>query len=182
MTPVGRTLFDGTVITAAVSEEEIMAKASPKSIASGNLAWKAKQLAEWGVPWPPPAGWKDALIANFNDKVADLHEPGGAPVAVSSAEPVFHPMLPPHIDNPPRDFSTMDPILKARWIEIISAATCRDEAVALLCVPRRVMNEFAEQVMPDHKWPDSRPPEERRAAYYERREKRRERLNQTGEG
>ena len=30
-----------------------------KSAAGG---WTRKQLAEWGVPWPPPAGWKDKLL------------------------------------------------------------------------------------------------------------------------
>lgn len=24
--------------------------------------WTREQLAEWGVPWPPPKGWKRALI------------------------------------------------------------------------------------------------------------------------
>ncbi|MDR6688981.1 hypothetical protein J2Y41_004581 [Arthrobacter sp. 1088] len=24
------------------------------------------QLAAWGVPWPPPKGWKQALLANEN--------------------------------------------------------------------------------------------------------------------
>jgi hypothetical protein len=25
-------------------------------------AWTKKQLAEWGVPWPPPKGWKAKLL------------------------------------------------------------------------------------------------------------------------
>lgn len=24
--------------------------------------WTREQLAAWGVPWPPPKGWKRALI------------------------------------------------------------------------------------------------------------------------
>lgn len=24
--------------------------------------WTRKQLADWGVPWPPPKGWRQALI------------------------------------------------------------------------------------------------------------------------
>jgi hypothetical protein len=24
--------------------------------------WTRKQLAKWGVPWPPPKGWKKALL------------------------------------------------------------------------------------------------------------------------
>jgi hypothetical protein len=25
--------------------------------------WTKEQLAKWGVPWPPPKGWRKALIA-----------------------------------------------------------------------------------------------------------------------
>lgn len=176
MTSTGRTLANGTVITAAVSEEEIMAKCTPRSIAAGTTAWTAKQLAEWGVPWPPPAGWKDALIANYLDQ-------GGvsAPAPTRPAEPVFRPMLPPHFEQGDRDFSTMDSVLKARWIQIIGAAKCREDAIALLCVPRRLMNDFVEQWMPDHKWPDTRSVEERRAAFKQRQEKRRHQNYEEGE-
>lgn len=45
-------------ITATISEDEIMSKRTPKG------AWTRQQLAEWGVPWPPPPGWKAKLIAN----------------------------------------------------------------------------------------------------------------------
>ena len=24
--------------------------------------WTREQLAQWGVPWPPPKGWRQALI------------------------------------------------------------------------------------------------------------------------
>jgi hypothetical protein len=27
--------------------------------------WTRKQLAEWGVPWPPPKGWKAALLERW---------------------------------------------------------------------------------------------------------------------
>jgi len=36
---------------------EIEAGRSPRG------GWKAKQLAKWGVPWPPPKGWRKALLA-----------------------------------------------------------------------------------------------------------------------
>ena len=26
-----------------------------------NGGWTRRQLEEWGVPWPPPAGWKKKL-------------------------------------------------------------------------------------------------------------------------
>lgn len=38
------------------SPEEIKAAKTPKG------AWTRAQLDEWGVPWPPPKGWKDELI------------------------------------------------------------------------------------------------------------------------
>lgn len=41
-----------------ITEEEILDARTPKG------AWTAKQLAAWGVPWPPPHGWKAQIIAN----------------------------------------------------------------------------------------------------------------------
>jgi hypothetical protein len=46
-------------ITAAISNEEIEAA---KTLKGG---WKAKQLAAWGVPWPPPPGWRKKLVENY---------------------------------------------------------------------------------------------------------------------
>lgn len=40
-----------------ISEAEILAARTPRG------AWTAKQLAQWGVPWPPPGGWKTQIIA-----------------------------------------------------------------------------------------------------------------------
>jgi hypothetical protein len=37
------------------SEEEIEKARIPQG------GWTRKQLAEWGVPWPPPKGWKSQL-------------------------------------------------------------------------------------------------------------------------
>lgn len=41
-----------------ITEEEIEAK---KTAAGG---WTKKDLEAWGVPWPPPKGWKRQLIEN----------------------------------------------------------------------------------------------------------------------
>ena len=41
-----------------IPEQEILDARSPKG------AWTKKTLAEWGVPWPPPGGWKDCIIAH----------------------------------------------------------------------------------------------------------------------
>lgn len=51
-----------SMITAAVSNDEIEAGRSPKG------GWKAAQLAKWGVPWPPPNGWRKQLIANYENQ------------------------------------------------------------------------------------------------------------------
>lgn len=31
---------------------------------SNSGGWSKKQLAEWGVPWPPPKGWRACLEKN----------------------------------------------------------------------------------------------------------------------
>lgn len=41
-----------------ISEAEILAARTPKG------AWKRATLAAWGVPWPPPHGWKAQIIAH----------------------------------------------------------------------------------------------------------------------
>jgi len=56
-------------ITAAVSQAEIIAAMTPKG------GWKAKTLADWGVPWPPPKGWRQKLAENFE---AGGKDPRGA--------------------------------------------------------------------------------------------------------
>ncbi len=40
-----------------ITEKDIDAA---KTAAGG---WSRETLAAWGVPWPPPKGWKKALIA-----------------------------------------------------------------------------------------------------------------------
>lgn len=50
-------------ITAAISNDDIEAA---KTTAGG---WKRAKLQEWGVPWPPPKGWRQKLIDNYS-KVA----------------------------------------------------------------------------------------------------------------
>jgi hypothetical protein len=41
---------------------------SPTEVAAAqtpNGGWSKKQLAEWGVPWPPPQGWRKHLEAKW---------------------------------------------------------------------------------------------------------------------
>jgi hypothetical protein len=37
-----------------------LAEIESKKTKSGG--WTKKTLAEWGIPWPPPKGWKEKLI------------------------------------------------------------------------------------------------------------------------
>lgn len=39
-----------------ISRDEIEAAKTP------NGGWTREQLQAWGLPWPPPKGWKDKLI------------------------------------------------------------------------------------------------------------------------
>ncbi len=41
------------------SPEEVEAARTPAG------GWKRDQLAAWGVPWPPPKGWKDELAERW---------------------------------------------------------------------------------------------------------------------
>ena len=34
---------------------------------TGQNAWTAAVLAQWGVPWPPPRGWRKRLTAESPD-------------------------------------------------------------------------------------------------------------------
>lgn len=49
-----------------MTREEIEAGRTPKG------GFTKAQLAEWGVPWPPPAGWMDALLAGKTMQEAGL--------------------------------------------------------------------------------------------------------------
>ncbi|MGW9436119.1 hypothetical protein [Streptomyces sp. NPDC055607] len=46
-------------MTVLPSPEEIEAARTPAG------GWKRDQLAAWGVPWPPPRGWKDELVERW---------------------------------------------------------------------------------------------------------------------
>lgn len=40
-----------------ITEAEIISKMTPQG------GWTRETLESWGVPWPPPKGWKKALLA-----------------------------------------------------------------------------------------------------------------------
>lgn len=41
-----------------LTESDIDSRRSPQG------GWTRATLAEWGVPWPPPKGWRKALLAH----------------------------------------------------------------------------------------------------------------------
>lgn len=53
-----------------ISEAEILAARTPKG------AWTAKQLAAWGVPWPPPGGWKDPALCSKSTNLDEALQSG----------------------------------------------------------------------------------------------------------
>lgn len=53
------------------SPEEVEAAKTPRGF------WKRATLARWGVPWPPPAGWRKRLEAEWR-KANDLEDPAEA--------------------------------------------------------------------------------------------------------
>lgn len=55
--PGGQMLIDGWEPTAGrvPSPEDVEAARTPAG------GFTSKQLAEWGVAWPPPSGWRKAL-------------------------------------------------------------------------------------------------------------------------
>lgn len=46
-------------------EDQSVPAPSPEEVAAASTsasgAWTAKQLRRWGVPWPPPKGWRQEL-------------------------------------------------------------------------------------------------------------------------
>lgn len=50
----------------APSPQEVLATAT-----GARGGWTAKQLAVWGVPWPPPKGWRKDLERLYRDQNGD---------------------------------------------------------------------------------------------------------------
>lgn len=45
--------------------------------------WTRETLAEWGVPWPPPAGWRQQLRSNWEKRMVRLAVAAGERAARS---------------------------------------------------------------------------------------------------
>ncbi|WP_410539804.1 hypothetical protein [Streptomyces sp. KL2] len=109
--------------------------------------WRREQLAAWGVPWPPPAGWKQRLADQWHAARQAPHrdttpsasgggeEPAAAPgtgvVRVPGPEPDWQPAaVPPyHVGNNP--VSQVSPWqYAASFYRIVAGLTPSLEAVA----------------------------------------------------
>jgi hypothetical protein len=66
------------------SPEEVEAARTPAG------GWKRDQLAAWGVPWPPPKGWKDELAERWKaarqNGALPSSLPGPAPAGLTREE------------------------------------------------------------------------------------------------
>jgi len=69
-----------------MGNDEAVARRERINAASVNGAWTRETLQSWGVPWPPPPGWRTHLILHgipyqTNPVDADdkpSHDPGSA--------------------------------------------------------------------------------------------------------
>ena len=71
-------------ISTAVSDKEIQASQTPHG------GWDRETLAKWGVGWPPPKGWRQRLIENF-DQQGNQPETKGSSGNVDVIEDVENP-------------------------------------------------------------------------------------------
>ena len=59
-----------------VTLEEVLAKRTPRG------SWTRRQIEEWGLEWPPTAGWIKRLTGDENARVPT---PGRTPLPVDTA-------------------------------------------------------------------------------------------------
>lgn len=55
---------------------------------TGPGGWNKAQLAKWGVPWPPPAGWK-ANILRHGSPYSDVIQVFGGGIIEAKDRPLF---------------------------------------------------------------------------------------------
>jgi hypothetical protein len=72
--------------TCAAAPVRMVTDAEIEAARTERGGWTRQQLAEWGVPWPPPKGWRSALVlgCDARDKRARLR--ASAIMAASYAE------------------------------------------------------------------------------------------------
>ena len=73
-----------------VSDDEIWAKRTEKAKRSGVGSWSRKQLAAWGVSWPPPKGWRRKLNGGVYRALDDEPVVTRARARLDLFEPAFN--------------------------------------------------------------------------------------------
>lgn len=66
-----------------VTEKDILAGQTPAG------GWKRATLAEWGVPWPAPRGWKQTILAHgvpYQHEKNEIYEGTDRPLSVERSE------------------------------------------------------------------------------------------------
>jgi|GEM_PF-3055585 very-short-patch-repair endonuclease len=86
-----------------------MSRPTPEDIEAAKTpagGWTREQLAQWGVPWPPPVGWRDRLCADaaLNRPLDDGDRPQWRSVGRASQDATrvseYTLALKPHCDSP----------------------------------------------------------------------------------
>ena len=58
---------DNCSVLVSMMEDEVHVP-SPDEVEAARTpagGWTKKQLAQWGVPWPPPKGWRERLCREW---------------------------------------------------------------------------------------------------------------------
>ena len=93
-------------MTRVITETEMEAARTPAG------GWTRKTLAGWGVPWPPPRGWRQRLLRGLPPMETDPVQMGRAAASINPTwpaswrapvQPRYNPVWPgsPPDMNPP---------------------------------------------------------------------------------
>lgn len=66
-----------------LSASDIDSRKTPKG------GWTKATLAEWGVPWPPPPGWREALMMRGAPYQSPPPVREGPPISMDEVEAIF---------------------------------------------------------------------------------------------
>lgn len=93
-----------------VTFNDIEAARTPKG------GWTRAQLAEWGVPWPPPKGWKQQLIEKNSAPMFEAVTIIGQPVGKIKGLMIEH--RPHPIEGIEMNTINIGEVSIIRWIEV----------------------------------------------------------------
>jgi hypothetical protein len=107
-----------------ITNEEIDAKRTPAG------GWKRAQLAEWGVPWPAPKGWRKQIVKHGYPYDPALDDCGDVTrYSMQQLERMVNNSEPHLIDGAPMDCEgelDIDPVKLLR--KVVSAVISADRA------------------------------------------------------